>query len=68
MVWTLMRSGFGVSAGGSLAQLDTLSTGLNRRSDNGRCRPIVVLVVLVFVIRKGNQVFDVPDWKPPTRE
>lgn len=36
-------SGVGVLAGGSLAQLDTLSTELNLRSDNGRCRLTVAL-------------------------
>jgi hypothetical protein len=42
-VCTLMRLGFGVSVGGSRAQLDTFSTGLNLRSDNGLCIPIVAL-------------------------
>jgi hypothetical protein len=44
-----MRSGFGVSGGGSRAQLDTLSTGLNLRSDNGLCNPIVALQSSVYV-------------------
>lgn len=43
VVCTLMRSGFGVSDGGSRAQLDTFSTGLNLRSDNGLCTPMVAL-------------------------
>jgi hypothetical protein len=36
-------SGVGVLTGGSLAQLEMLSTELNLRSDNGRCRLTVAL-------------------------
>lgn len=43
-VCTLTRSGVGVSRGGSRAQLDTFSTALNLRADNGRWTPIVDLL------------------------
>lgn len=43
---TLIRSGVGLSDGGSRAQLETSSTALNLRSDNGLCKPIVALKVL----------------------
>lgn len=33
----------GLSGGGSLAQLETSSTGLNFRSDKGRCKLIIDL-------------------------
>lgn len=52
---TLMRSGLGVSGGGSLAQLDTFSTGLNLRSDNGLCKPMVALGLLAVIVT-GNEV------------
>lgn len=48
-MWTFISSGLGVSGGGSLAQLDTFSTELNLRSDNGLCRPIVVLQAFLSV-------------------
>lgn len=44
MVCMFTRSGVGVSSGGSRAQLDTFSTALNLRADNGRWRPIVDLM------------------------
>lgn len=43
-VCTFTRSGIGVSRGGSRAQLETSSTGLNFKSEYGRCRPMVALI------------------------
>lgn len=42
-MWMFTSSGVRVLAGGSLAQLEMLSTELNLRSDNGRCRLTVAL-------------------------
>lgn len=43
IVYTLTSSGVGASGGGSLAQLEIASTGLNLRSESGRYNPIVAL-------------------------
>jgi hypothetical protein len=53
-VWTLTRSGVGVSSCGSRAQLDTFSMALNLRADSGRWRPMVDLIS-ERMFRGGNE-------------
>lgn len=54
-MWMFTSSGVGVLEGGSLAQLEMLSTELNLRSDNGLCRLTVALEGIRMLSRENKE-------------